>query len=228
MNKNPHKAGQPQPQGLRATPTSIQTREGQPSPRERSPTHSQEKEGPNNPREGRGIPFPRVEGHICQFLYNNYGHEPSHPHQEGRANPNFKPPLLLGRAWPLPFLLAGPLAFPFSLFGWPSPWGLANLDPKGQPRPQEGRANPHPEKEGGPLPREGKANPTGQPQTGKGRGNPRSENCQHLRKGQPSPKSGKRQPNPKEEGPTPGPAQKEGLADNYHCVIVIKIPFVSI
>ena len=155
------KKGQPQTRRRKGQPQ-LQTREGQPSPRERSPTPTQEKEGP--------IPFPRVgRTYLSIFLFNNYDHEPSHPPQEGRVNPNFKPPLLLGQAWPspsgsglappLPFLLAGPLAFPFSPFwlafplgAWPTPTRRANPHPKR-------KGQPSPEKEGRPLPREGRANP---------------------------------------------------------------------
>ena len=66
---------------------------------------------------------------------------PLHPSQ-ARPSPSGS-----GLAPPLPFLLAGPLAFPFSLFGWTwlSPLlgrALANPDPKGQPQPQ--RADPNP------------------------------------------------------------------------------------
>ena len=81
-------------------------------------------------------------------------------------------PLLLGQAWlspsrsgqapPLPFLLAGPLAFPsspfwlaFSLGAWPTPTRRANPDPE-----KEGPTLT-PRKKADPYPREGRANKTG-------------------------------------------------------------------
>ena len=194
MNRKPHKAGQPQPQGGRANPN-FKPEKAQPSPRERSPTHTQEKEGPNNPREGRANPLPKSGKDIfVNFFYltNTIMSLPILPKKEGPTPTSSllcswvgPGPPLQDRAWPLTFLSfwLGPWPSLSPLFGWLSPLG------PGQPRPE----GPTLTRDRRPTPiqgREGQPDGKGQPQTGKGRGNPRSENCQHL---------------PKEEGPTSTP-----------------------
>ena len=193
--------GQPRPEG----PTPTPRRKGQPSPRKKRPTSTQEKEGPtptqekegpNKPREGRANPLHKSGKDIFVIYYitilimslpilpKGVGSGLTLPLLLGQASPSGS-----GLAPPLPFLLAGPLAFPFSPFwlalslgAWPTPT-------------RKGRANLHPRKKADPYPREGRANPTrrADPKTGKGRSNSHSENCQHL---------------PKEEGPTSTPRKK--------------------
>ena len=127
LNKKPHKAGQPQPQGGRANPN-FKPEKANRHPEKRSLTPTQEKEGPNNPKEGRADPFPKSGNDMFVIFYKTICPSPSGS----------------GLAPPLPFFLAGPLTFPFP------PFWLANPDPKGQPSPEkedrplprEGRANP--------------------------------------------------------------------------------------
>ena len=101
--------------------------------------------------------------------------------QEGRANPNFKPPLLLGQAWPSPtgsgpspsFPFGWALAFPFSPFWLAFPLEAWPTRPEG---------------------------PT---QTGKGRGKTRSENCQHF------PKEEGPTSTPRKKGQNPQPEKEK-------------------
>ena len=156
----------PDSQEGRANPN-FKPEKGQPSHRERSPTPTQEKEGPNNPSEGKANPFltsgKGIFINICikiQIIIIM-----SLPILPKGVGSGLSLLLLLRQAWPspsrsglaphLPFLLAGPLAFPFSPF-----WlGLA-FSSFGS-----GLANPDPEKEGPTLtPRmKGRPAPKGQP-----------------------------------------------------------------
>ena len=96
-------------------------------------------------------------------------HERANPKKEGptptssllyswvRPGPSPSFPFGWAPGFPIHPFLAGP-GFPLFWVG-----ALANPDPKGQPRPREGRANPHPEKKANPHPREGRANPNFKP-----------------------------------------------------------------
>ena len=117
-------------------------------------------------------------------------------------------PLLLGQAWPspsgsglappLPFLLAGPLAFPFSPFWLAFPLGAWPT------RPELPTLTRKAEKEGRPLPREGRANPTG-------RANPKleKEGQPPLRKLPTPSQGGRANLHAEKEGPNPQPKKEK-------------------
>ena len=71
-------------------------------------------------------------------------------------------PLLLGQAWPLPFLSfwLDPWPFLSPLFGWLSPLALGQTRPEGPTLTRKGRANLHPRRKADPYP--GKGGPTRQ------------------------------------------------------------------
>ena len=165
--------------------TSVAIVSFNPDPKEVQPLH-QEKEGPNlTPREGRANPLPRVgRTNICHFFefYPIMIMKPSHPQPKGGCPPqglnpsftlegqawppNFRPPLLLGQAWLLPFLLAGLVAFPFSLFGSGLAFssfgsGPGQPDPKG-PTPTPRRKGQQSPREKRPTITQGKEGPTQQ------------------------------------------------------------------
>ena len=161
----PRRKGKPRPQDLRANPY-FKPEKGQPSPRERSPTPS--------PRVGRACLSIQTFVIIIIIIM-------SLPILPKGVGSGLTRPLLFSQAWPspsgsglappLPFLLAGPLAFPFSPFwlglafpsfgsgpGQPRPEGSTPTPRrKGQPSPREKR--PTQEKEG-PTPTQEKEGPT--------------------------------------------------------------------
>ena len=156
LNKKPQNWSHPRPQERRVNPNfKPEKANGHPV-----------KELQRLPKRRKGqAPSQKGWGHV----FHNYKCDLSHPSFWGRVQPH--PSFTLGQAWPslsgsglappLPFLLAGPLAFPFSPFlagpgfplFWVGPWPtLTREGPtttqewEGPTQPQRGRVNLHAEK----------------------------------------------------------------------------------